>query len=432
MVLAQTTGSFLGIILLEERVFYYPEYVFYAARCSDYIKSKELRQLKRVLILANHFITLYAFRREIIQKLIKIGYEVYISLPRSSKNIYFEKLGCKVIPTKIARRSINPVGDVKLILFYRKLFLSIKPDVILSYTIKPNIYGSIVSNSLNITQICNITGTGGLFLKKSFLSALCTVLYRHSVRNCKKVFFQNKDDFEFFAKNRMIADNGEVIPGSGCNVERFALSHMPNGKNVNFIFAGRIMKNKGIEEYLQCAERIKKKHPDINFYIAGWFEEKKYKGIVEDYQRRGIVKYCGFTEDIRELMGRCHCAVLPSHGGEGVPNVLLEAAAMGRICVSSDISGARDAVVGGENGFLFEVGNADSLAEAVEKVILLTDAQRDEMGRNGREKVEKLFDRRIVINKYLDEVKDSEQICKSGGGAADRSGQRFADKAISF
>lgn len=361
--------------------------------------------MKRILFLANHFITLYSFRKELINELVKQGHEVYLSLPESEENKYFSDLGCKIVPTKIDRRGINPFKDIRLIYSYIKILKEIKPDVIFSYTIKPNIYGCIASNLTKCRQVCNITGTGATFLKQSFISTLCRFLYRISVKRCYKVFFQNTGDMDYFVKNKMVKDNYDLLPGSGCNLEEHEYAPMPDTEDVKFIFIGRVMKLKGIDEYLKCAEMINKKYSNAVFYIAGWNEEDEYKKIVAEYQDKGYVDYIGFRKDIPDWIKQCHCTILPSHGGEGIPNVLLESAATGRICIASKINGSTDVVDDGVTGYLFETKNAEDLATCVEKVINMSTSQREQMGLAGRHKAEKEFDREIVIEKYLEEIK---------------------------
>ena len=363
---------------------------------------------KRVLFLAQHFITLYSFRRELIEQLCLNGHEVYLSLPASVENKYFEDLGCKIIATEIDRRGVNPFEDLKLIGFYGKIIPEIDPDIIFSYTIKPNIYGTLVSNrkkrknGKSFRQVCNITGTGNTFLHAGFINLICKTLYRHSVRNSYKVFFQNTGDRDLFVKNGMVRDNWELLPGSGVNLEQFRCMPMPESEKINFIFIGRVMKLKGIDEYLEAARQIKEKYPETNFYIAGFIEEGEYKQKVESYGSAVIP--LGFQKNIAEWIQKCHCTVLPSHGGEGVPNVLLESAAMGRICIGSRIPGTEDVIEDGVTGYLFETGRTDDLISAIEKVLLLSDEDRKTMGKAGRRKVENEFDRSIVVNKYLDEV----------------------------
>lgn len=358
----------------------------------------------KILFLSNHFITLYSFRKELIKKLAADGNEVYLSLPECEDNKYFVELGCKIVPTEIDRRGVNPLKDLKLIGFYKKMFARTEPDIIFSYTIKPNIYGTIASGK-RYRQVCNITGTGATFLKNNFVSKICKFLYRISVKKCYKVFFQNSGDCDFFVKNRMIGDNYDMLPGSGCNLDEHKYIEMPSSENLKFIFIGRVMQLKGIDEYLECAKAIKSEYPSVTFYIAGWNEEEKYKSIISDYEKHGDVEYIGFRKDIDEWIAKCHCTVLPSHGGEGVPNVLLESAATGRICIASNISGSQDVVEDGKTGFLFEPKNSEKLIECVKKVISMTDDQRRQMGLAGRRKVEREFNRQIVIDAYINELK---------------------------
>lgn len=360
--------------------------------------------MSKVLFLANHFIALYSFRKELINRLVSDGHTVYLSLPDSEENKYFSDLGCIIIPTDIDRRGTNPVRDIKLIKFYRKMIPSIDPDVIFSYTIKPNIYGTIASRRGGYKHICNITGTGATFLKKDMVSRVAKMLYRISVKKCSKVFFQNTGDRDFFIKNKLVKSNYEMLPGSGCNIDEYRFAEMPKDENVKFIFIGRVMQLKGIDDYLEAAREVKAKYPDTEFIIAGWNEEEKYKKIVEDFQKEGIVNYIGFRKDITEWMAKCHCTVLPSHGGEGVPNVLLESAATGRACIASRINGSSDVVEDGKNGYLFEPRNAKELAEKMERFINLSYEEKAEMGLLGRKKVEAEFDRRIVIEKYIEEI----------------------------
>lgn len=364
--------------------------------------GKAKNEKKKILFLSNHFITLYSFRKELIQRLCEEGHEVYLSLPEDENN-YFTNLGCHIIKTEIDRRGVNPKNDIKLIAFYKKMIPQVNPDIIFSYTIKPNIYGTLVSNK-KYKQVCNITGTGGTFLEDNMVAKICKFLYRISIRKCYKVFFQNTGDRDYFIANNLVFNNYEMLPGSGCNLEEHAYQPMPEDNVTRFIFIGRVMKLKGIDEYLEAAKRIKGKYSNTEFLIAGWNEEEEYKKIVVDYQERGFVNYIGFRDDIGDWIAKCHCTVLPSHGGEGVPNVLLESAATGRACIGSMINGTMDVIEDGVTGYLFETGKADSLAEQIEKFLNLSAEEKAEMGRAGREKVEREFDRQIVIKKYCDEV----------------------------
>ncbi len=357
------------------------------------------------MILSNHFITLYNFRKELVTKLIEDGNEVFISMPKADENSFFSDMGCKIIETPVDRRGVNPIRDFGLILNYIKIMKELKPDIIFSYTIKPNIYGCIASNFTKNKQISNITGTGATFLKKNVVSTIAKTLYKVSLKKSYKVFFQNSGDRNFFIENHMVRNNYAMLPGSGVNLEQFEVCDLPSEEKTNFIFIGRVMKLKGIEQYLECAKVIKQNHPNTNFYIAGFIEEDKYKEIIDDYHAKGIINYIGFQKNIKSWIQKCHCTILPSHGGEGVPNVLLESAAMGRICVASKINGSKDVIDDNITGYLFDTGNANDLIGKVDKFLRLDYEEKKNMGLAGRKKVEKEFDRQIVIETYLTEVK---------------------------
>lgn len=359
---------------------------------------------KKTLILSNHFITLYNFRKELIERLNNEGHEVFISMPKSDDNKFFSDMGCKIIETPVDRRGINLVKDFGLIVKYIRIMKDVKPDIIFSYTIKPNIYGSIASNITKNKQINNITGTGGTFLKRNFVSEVAKFLYKLSVKKSYKVFFQNGGDKNLFVKNKMVKDNYAMLPGSGVNLKQFQVSDFPPDDEINFIFMGRVMELKGIDQYIETAKVIKKEYQNTNFYIAGFIEEEKYKSIIDDYNSEGVIKYIGFQKDIKSWIEKCHCVILPSHGGEGVPNVLLESAAMGRVCIASKISGSKDVIDDGVTGYLFETGSAVDLTNKVLKFISLELEDKIKMGLAGRAKVEKEFDRQIVIDRYLEEV----------------------------
>lgn len=353
----------------------------------------------KILFLANHFDTLYNFRRELIEKLVALDHEVIISIPDDEKN-YFRNLGCRVIITRIERRGINPIKDFLLILSYKKIISDIEPDFIFSYTIKPNIYGSL-ANTSKALQVCNITGTGATFLRNNITSKICKILYRLSMRNVYKIFFQNKNDMEFFENNKMINDNYEVIPGSGCNLSENQFYPMKNTDILKFIFIGRIMTVKGINEYLEMAKFIKSNYSNIEFYVAGWIEEDKWKAIIEEYDKNNIIHYIGFTKEIKKWIRECHCTVLASYGGEGTPNVILESEATGRPCIGSRIGGIKEAILDNQTGFLFAPKNTNDLINKVEKYIQMNSTDRQNMGERARKFIEKNYDRNIVIGKYL-------------------------------
>ena len=359
---------------------------------------------KKILILSNPYITIYAFRRELVARMCAAGHRVYISSPHDERNRYFEDLGCTMIDTPMSRRGMNPVEDLKLVGQYKKMMQELKPDIIFSYTIKPNIYGTMASNALGLKQVCNVTGTGATFLKETALSKLVRLLYKVSVRKCYKVFFQNTGDKDYFVRHGMVKDNWALLPGSGVNLQENSLAELPDTGEIRFLFAGRAMAVKGMDEYLECARVIRELLPNTCFYIAGFVEEEKYQKRIADYEALGVVKYLGFQDDMKPLLRSCHCLILPSLGGEGVPNVLLEAAATGRPCIASDINGSVDVVEDGVTGYIFEKGNAQDLIGKVERFLCLSYEEKRQMGLRGRDKVVREFDREIVIARYMKEI----------------------------
>ena len=363
-----------------------------------------MAEAKTVLFLSNHFITLYNFRRELVARLLERGHRVVLSMPAMEQNVYFKDLGCEIIETPMSRRGMDPLEDLRLLRQYRRIMRAVDPDVIFSYTIKPNIYGTLASNALGYRQICNITGTGATFLKENLLSRLVRELYRISIRKCSKVFFQNTGDRDYFIRHGMVKDNWDMLPGSGVNLEQHALAPMSDDGEIRFLYIGRIMAVKGIDQYLQCAKAIRARHPDTRFYLAGFIEEAALEPVMKEYTEAGIVEYLGFRDDIDDWIRHCHCTVLPSLGGEGVPNVLLESAATGRACIASNINGSREVIEDGVTGYLYPVGDTEALIDRVERFLALSSAERQAMGLLGHEKAAREFDREKVIARYVEEA----------------------------
>lgn len=361
--------------------------------------------MKRILFLANHYFTLYAFRRELIERLAKDGHEVVLSIPADPKNERFREMGCTVLETDMARRSLNPFLDIKLLWDYMRLYRKTKPDVVFSYTVKPNIYGSIAARFTKTRQICNITGTGETFTHGPMVRRVVQTLYRLSIRSAETVFFQNDSDRRYFLEHRLVRpESAKMLPGSGINLSRFPYSQMPDDGQTRFIYVGRVMGLKGMDQFVGCARRVREKHPEAKFYVAGFAEEGRYRDLIEKSHSEGILEYLGFREDIADWIRRCHCVILPSHGGEGIPNVLLESAATGRASIASRIPGCVDVVEDGITGYLFTPGSTDELVNRVEQFLALSYDERNEMGKKGRARIEAKFNREIVIDAYYKEL----------------------------
>ncbi|BCC14778.1 TPA: glycosyltransferase family 4 protein [Bacillus cereus] len=365
---------------------------------------------KKVLLLGNHGFVIYNFRKELIQELLREGYEVYISLPKDEKVDKMIEWGCKFVETNVDRRGTNPITDFKLVAHYIKILKEIKPDVVLTYTIKPNLYGGLACRLLNIPCINNITGLGSGFSKSALLKTFLSTLYKVSLKKSYCVFFQNTEDMRMLVDRNIIKGHYELIPGSGVNLEEYKFKDFPEEDVLRFIFIGRIMKDKGIDQYLEAAKIIKTKYPDTQFNVIGFVEKTQphYNDMINQLQNEGFITYLGYQSDVKPFVKEAHCLIQASHGGEGLSNVLLEAAATGRALIASNIPGCRETISENQNGYTFEAKNTSSLVKQIEKFICLTDVERKQMGINSREKIEKEFDRNIVIKAYMNKI---DQIC---------------------
>ena len=357
----------------------------------------------KILIVANNSNGLYRFRRELIEQLVSKKYDVYISVPNGNAINEFEKLNSKVIKTAVDRRGINLFKDLKLFMTYVHMLREIKPDVVLSYTIKPNIYCGMACRLKKVKQLANITGLGTAFENGGILKKLLIFMYKIAMKKTKCIFFQNETNMNIFKDYKIVKGAYKLIPGSGVNLGRFPLEKYPKNDIIKFLFVGRIMKGKGIEEFLEAAKIIRNKYNNTEFVILGSYDEDKYKEKIEEYVKKDIVKYKGFQSDVRKYMVESNCLILPSYF-EGLANVLLEAAATGRPIIASNIPGCKETIDNGENGYLVEVKSVDSLVEKIERFLNLSYEEQREMGLKGRRKVEKEFDRNIVVNAYMEEI----------------------------
>lgn len=369
--------------------------------------SWECSLMKKILILANNDVGLYKFRKELIRELVK-DYKVYISLPNGNLIPELEKLGCEFIETPINRRGTNPITDVKLLWRYKKIIKSTNPDVVLTYTIKPNVYGGIVSRISKVPYISNITGLGSAVENGGILQKVTLTLYKLSLKKAHCVFFQNKENEEFLSSNISIG-NKRLIPGSGVNLEQYSLLDYPKSKEIHFLFIARVMKEKGINQYLEAAEYIKKKHPNTVFNILGSCEEE-YEEKLKEMNNKGIIRYHGMQKDVQKYFRTAHCTIHPTYYPEGMSNVLLESAASGRPVITTNRSGCREIVDDQENGFIVMQQDSKDLIQKIEKFISLSYESQKGMGIYGRKKVEKEFDRNIVVEAYINEI---EKINKS-------------------
>ncbi|MBQ8868887.1 MAG: glycosyltransferase family 4 protein [Oscillospiraceae bacterium] len=356
----------------------------------------------RVLILANNDVGLYKFRKELLEALLSEN-EVHISLPYGEFVDDMIEMGCIYHNIEFDRHGTNPIKELGQISYYKKLIKEIAPDVVLTYTIKPNVYGGMACTALKVPYLCNITGLGITIENKGIMQKLSLALYRLGLRKAHKVFFQNQRNLEFMLNHKVVNGEYHVLPGSGVNLQNFSLvEYPPENENINFLFIGRVMKDKGVDEFLSMAKQIKALYPNTNFDIVGMIDGD-YEQVISSAVDDGYINYHGQQSDVKPFIKKSHCVVLPSYH-EGMANVLLEAAASGRPVIATDIAGCRETFDDGVTGYDCKARSAESLIDAVERFIKLPYGQKAQMGKNGRKKVEQQFDRQIVIDIYLKEI----------------------------
>ena len=357
-----------------------------------------------VLIIVNHDLTLYNFRREFLEKLCIDGFDVFISVPEGEYISYFKEIGCHLLPSPLSQHGMNPIRDFYLIFHYCKIIHNVNPDLILTYTIKPNIYGGIAASICNIPYISTITGLGSAFVKSGLVAGISLLLYRVAMRKTRRIFFQNKTHSDFFNEKHIAVGKHKTVSGSGVNLVKYTYEEYPqsNNNDVRFLFIGRVTKDKGIDELLEAYSIVRQSHPHVMLELLGNIEEG-YKEKIEALDSNGFLISHGRQENVREYIMNCHLVVLPSHH-EGMANVLLEAAACGRPIITSDIPGCREALDDGLSGFFCKPKDVDSLTMSLLEFLSLADDERAEMGRKGREKMEREFDRDNVIQAYIDDI----------------------------
>lgn len=362
--------------------------------------------MKKILFLVNHDVAIYNFRLEIVERLLHEGYEVHVSSPYGKRIDDLSELGVVCHLNEFERHGMNPMKELKIISYYKKLFKSVNPDMVLGFTIKPNIYGAIAARKYNIPFVANVTGLGTAVENEGVVQRITVLLYKYAFRGIQRVFFQNIENMQFFAERNIAVGAHDLLPGSGVNLERFPLQEYPADDVVDFAFISRIMKEKGIEYYLEAAKILGSKYKKLRFHVCG-FCESEYTGKLKEYHEDGIVIYHGMIQDISAFLKDINVVVLPTYYPEGINNVLLESCATGRPIITTDRSGCREVVEDGINGYKIPVKNVEQLIDSIERFLALTFEEKRQMGLNARKKVENEFDRNIVVEKYLQEIERS-------------------------
>ncbi|MCM1325842.1 MAG: glycosyltransferase [Bacteroidales bacterium] len=370
---------------------------------------KQLVSKGSVLILVNHDVVIYNFRLELVERLLAEGYEVHISSPYGERIDDLIKLGAIYHEIDIDRHGMNPLKEISLLWEYKKLMRMVRPFVVLGYTIKPNIYGALAAKAAGVPFIANITGLGSAVENPGWKQKAMIALYKISFTKVQRVFFQNEENKRFFEKYHIAVDKHALLPGSGVNLTRYPvmpLAECGNGKEgipIKFAFISRIMKEKGIDQYLEAAERVKQQYPATEFHVCGFCEEE-YEGKLKKMEKLGVIKYHGMIRDVAGMMSSVHCIVHPTYYPEGLSNILLEACSCARAIITTDRAGCREVVENGRNGYMVAEKNVSDLIGAIKQFIELSQKEKTEMGLAGRKLVEEHYDRQIVVDRYMEEI----------------------------
>lgn len=371
------------------------------------MKERKIRNIikkgKKILVFANSASGLYDFRNELLVRLLGDGFEVHVSLPDGDTVPELAKEGCKIYHTPLDRRGMNPAKDMGLMAAYDRLIKAIKPDVALTYTIKPNIYASLCCRLHRIPYIVNITGLGSVFENGGPVQKLVVFLYRRALRKASCIFFQNERNREVFDRMRIHGKRTRLVPGSGVSLDRHHFEEYPSREEpVKFLYVGRIMKEKGMDELFYAAKEIKKEVPGVVFELVGYHEDD-YRELTARYEQEGIIRITGFQSDMHPFYRSAWAVLMPSYH-EGMSNVILEAAATGRPVLASDIPGCREGFDEGATGFGFPPRDREALYAAMKKFLALPYGKKVQMGHDARKKMEREFDRQQVVDAYVEEI----------------------------
>jgi glycosyltransferase involved in cell wall biosynthesis len=359
---------------------------------------------KRIVLSSNTAFSLYNFRLPLMRALKEKGYEVMAVSPEDGK--YSELLGKEFsffAIKNLDRKGTNPIKDLKLFFEYFLLFRKLKPDLVINFTIKPNIYGSISAGLLGIPSISVITGLGYVFIRESWLTKLAKLLYWLAFRFNKAVVFLNSEDL--ITLRNILKDKSFLIESEGIDIKHFdsTLCRKAKKDEFTFLFVGRLLTDKGIYELIKAFEKLKKEKPKVKLIIVGSPDEGNpnsiSKGELEKWVKECLIEWHGFQEDVRPFYCMVDCVVLPSYR-EGIPRVLLEAMAMEKPIITTDAPGCRNVCVDGVNGFLVKPKDVESLYLAMKRMVELGDERLREFGKAGRRLAEDKYSVEKIVGKY--------------------------------
>jgi len=366
----------------------------------------------KIVISSNTSWSIYNFRLNLARNLSKNGYKVILVAPRDKYSEILEK-EFDYYDVFMNNKGTNPIEDFKTIISYYRLYKDIKPNIVLNFTIKPNIYGTIACSWLKIKTINNIAGLGYLFVHQNLVTIIAKKLYKYSQKKANKIFFQNREDYKTFTTQKLVdIEKCDILPGSGVDVNKFTSSNKEKEDNIfRFLLIARMIWDKGIDEFVEAAKIVKKSYSNVEFLLLGETNVDNPNSIpieqIKKWEKEEIIKYLGSSDNVKEEIEKVDCIVLPSYYREGTPRVLLEASSMEKPVITTNNVGCRDVVEDKVTGYICEIKNPKHLAKKMIKILNLTDLQRNEMGKKGREKIIQEFDEKIVIDKYLNTIKDN-------------------------
>ncbi|WGJ16186.1 glycosyltransferase family 4 protein [Methylocapsa sp. D3K7] len=371
---------------------------------------------KRVMISINGSWNIYNFRAGLIRSLSQNGFDILAVAPQDDYSARLDQLGCQHIALPMDKNGTSLLHDGLLFLRYLRLLQRERPDVLLGYTIKPNIYGSIAAHLFGIPVINNISGLGTVFIRETWVTMFVKLLYRLALRPSRTVFFQNEDDRDLFIRLRLVRrGRASLLPGSGVDLDKFRPQPVLPGANTSalpiFLLIARLLWDKGVGEYVEAARLVKKQFPNARFQILGFLDVENRSAIsrsqMQTWVGEEIVEYLGMVDDVRPIIAAAGCVVLASYYREGTPRVLLEAAAMAKPLITTDAPGCRDVVDDGVNGYLCAARDHKDLAEKLIAFLSLDPVKREQMGLASRAKAETDYDERIVVTRYFDAIESA-------------------------
>ena len=362
--------------------------------------------MKTIVVVSNTSWSLLNFRLHLMQEMQAKGYTVLAVAPPDE---YSKKLPFEYYPLHMNRKGTNPIEDLLLIRKLYKLYKRLHPDMILQYTIKPNVYGTIAAKRLSIPCINTITGLGTLFVRRRPARFIAILLYKYSQKYASKIFFQNDDDMQRFIRKKIVQKSkSEMLPGSGIDTSWYRPVDNKHSDKFIFLLFGRLLWDKGVGVFVNAARILRNKYRDVEWRMLGFLDPHNPTAIsgkqVKVWEEEGVIKYMGSSIDVREYVAGADCVVLPSFYGEGVPRSLLEAASMAKPIITTDVSGCRNVVDNRVNGLLCEPRSIADLVSKMETMILLPEKTRRQMGAKGRQKVLEEFDEKLILPKYIEVI----------------------------